>query len=156
LALVLAVTGGEDGAHEAIDILEQNFSTAPKHPSSPYWNYFRALADQRLGNHEQAIEYAELSLAEQPGWLHSHLLIANAFCMLGDTKSAQKSLDSVKEINPLLTADLYYTELTLETSGEEDIEAFCGGLKEHGFIDLSEKTEQYSNVVTGGSPHVKA
>jgi TolB-like protein len=138
LALVLAVTSGKDGAHEAIDLLEQNFTTAPKHPSSAYWNYFRALAEQRLGNHEQAIEYAELNLAGQPGWMHSHLLIANAFCVLGDIESAKKSLNSVKEINPFLTADLYYTELTLETSGADDVEAFCGGLKEHGFIGLNE------------------
>jgi adenylate cyclase len=141
LALVLAVTGGKNGAHEAIDILEQNFSTAPKHPSSPYWNYFRALADQRLGNQQQAIEYAELSLAEQPGWMHSHLVIANAFCVLGDIESAQKSLNSVKQVNPFLTADLYHTELTLETSSADDVEAFCGGLVEHGFINLSEKVE---------------
>ncbi len=139
LALVLAASGGETGANEAIDILDQNFKTAPKHPSAPYWNYFRALAEQRLGNQEAAIEYAELSLAEQPGWLHNHLLIANSKCVLGDKQSAQSSLDSVCSVNPYLTADFYYRQLFNETSGPEDINAFTGGLKKHGFIKSDEQ-----------------
>jgi len=137
LALVLAATAGKDGAHEAINILEQNFNTAPKHPSAPYWNYFRALAEQRLGNQEVAIEYAQQSLADQPGWLHNHLLIANAKCLLGDIEAARDSLENIKRINPYLTADLYYRQLVNEASGTDNVDAFAGGLLRNGFIEIN-------------------
>lgn len=141
LAMGLAINGGKEGAHEAIDILEQNFKTAPKHPSAAYWNYFRALAEQRLGNQEAAIDYAHISLAEQPGWLHNHILIANAKCMLNDKRSAQESLSSVTKMNPYLTTELFYRLLLNQTSGQEDIDAFAGGLVQHGFIKIDQPQE---------------
>jgi len=142
LALVLAASGAEDGANEAIEILEQNKKTAPKHPSMAYWNYFHALAEQRLGDHEAAIEYAMLSIAEQPGWLHSSLLIANSKAELGDLESAIMFLDSVKEVNPYLTAELYYQQLKIETVEPENIQAFAGGLIKQDLIQVENQTQQ--------------
>ena len=144
LALVLAATCGESGALEANEILDRNFSTAPKHPSAPYWNYFRALVQQRLGHQEAAIEYAQLSLSEQPGWLHNHLLIANAKCVLGDIDGAKASLDSVKQVNPFLTADLFYQQIVTEMLTDEDVDAFAGGLFANGFVSANIKKENTS------------
>ncbi len=142
LALVLAASGGEDGAKEAIEILEQNKETAPKHPSTAYWNYFRALAEQRLGDHETAIEYAMQSIAEQPGWLHSSLLVANSKAALGNREEAVMFLDSVKEVNPNLSADLYYQQLKIETVDDENIKAFSGGLIKEGLIQVESEPQQ--------------
>ena len=134
LALVLSMTGGRRGALEAITLIQDNFATAPKHPSAPYWNYFQAVAEQRLGNTNQAIELAKLSLSAQPGWVHNYYLLANAYCLKQQPDAAKKVINIAKSIVPSLTTQLYADNVYKITGGKKNAESFVGGLVDFGLI----------------------
>lgn len=135
LALLLAFTGDEEGAVEAQKIIYDNFVAAPKHPATPYWNYFLAISEQRLGHHDSAIELAKSSLLSQPGWVHSHYVVANSHCINGNYDAAKEAIDSALAINPYLTPALHAENVYLITGCEEKSQTFVGGLKKCGFIE---------------------
>ncbi len=89
---VCCVTAGRKGALEAITLIQDNFATAPQHPSAAYWNYFQAMAEQRLGNNYLAIELANESLLAQPALGYSYYLLANAFCMNQQSEAVRQRL----------------------------------------------------------------
>lgn len=134
LALTLALTGGEAGAKEALKIIADNFATAPKHPSVPYWYFFQAIAEQRLGNHDEAIELAEKCLARHPAWVFAWLVIANAHCENNDTEDASAALQQAAGVNPFLTIDLYAQNTYRITGSKERAQPFIGGLIKQGLI----------------------
>ena len=135
LALLLALTGGEERATEAQHLIQENFATAPKHPSAPYWDFFLAIAEQRLGNNDEAIELAKISLIGQPGWVHNYFIMANAYCLNDDHEAAQVAIENAATINPYLTTQLYAENVYRITGSEEESESFVGGLKKHRFIE---------------------
>lgn len=135
LALTLAITAGEKGAQEALELIQENFEIAPKHPSSPYWNFFKSMAEQRLGQHEKAIESAQLSLSEQPDYIHCHIVIANSYGFLGNTAETKKSVKTAAMIIPLLTMEKYRQHFRRSTGSNEQANPFVGGLQKQGFID---------------------
>lgn len=137
LALTLSVTGGIDGAKEAIELVDENFSIAPKHPSSPYWNFFKAMAAQRLGQHEIAIECLQTSLSEQPEWIHSYIVMANAYCMLGDKTAAAEALEHAAQVNPFLTMERYQSHMVNTCDSEDSQRAFLDGLRKLGFMEAN-------------------
>lgn len=135
LALLLGLTGSEDEAREAQQLIDENFATAPKHPSAPYWNFFAAIADQRLGQQELAIKLAKKSLIGQPGWVHNYFVIANGHCVLGDIDAAKIAIENALTINPFLTAQLY-AENVYRICGADtaQAEAFTGGMKQYELV----------------------
>ena len=96
---------------------------------STYFLFFAALAEQRLGRHEQAIEFAENSVEQQPGWTHSLYLIANSKLMLGDSKAALTAIERATQINPFLTHDLYVDNLLRICGSEVVARPFTAGLQ---------------------------
>lgn len=135
LALLLGFTGGERGAKEAQQIIYENFATAPSHPSVPYWMFFLAVAEQRLGNSDTAIDLAKQSLAGQPMWVHNYFIIANAYCLVDDRESAFNALREAAKINPVLTAQLFAENVYRIVGGSEKAEPFVGGLKKHKLVE---------------------
>lgn len=135
LALLLALTGGDDGARECLQIVRENFATAPKHPSAPYWNFFLAIAEQRLGNNEKAVELAKQSLIGQPGWVHNYFIMANAYCLADDREAANVAIENAATINPYLTTQFYADNVYRIVGDESGSEPFVGGLKKHRLID---------------------
>lgn len=134
LALLLALSGGEEGAREARQLVLENFATAPKHPSAPYWNFFLAVAEERLGNNDKAVEYAKESLIGQPSWIHNYFIMANAYCLNDDRDAAKVALDNAASINPYLTPQLHAENIYRIAGNQEESEPFVGGLKKYGFI----------------------
>ncbi len=134
LALLLSFTGGEEGAQEAREIIEDNFATAPKHPAAPYWNYFLAVAEQRLGNHDAAIDLVESSLEGQPGWIHSYFLLANSLFVNGNADLAKSTLQKASEISPYLTAKLYAENVLRIVGDTESSQPFLTGLEKGGCL----------------------
>ena len=128
LALTLSLTGGEAGAKEAREIIADNITTAPKHPSLPYWYFFQSVAEQRLGNHDLAIELAEKCLARHPEWVHAWLVIANACCENNDTEAASTAIAKAAGFNPYLTVDLFAQNVYRITGSRERAQPFIGGL----------------------------
>lgn len=130
LALLLALTGGKAGAREARELIADNFATAPKHPAAAYWNYFLAMAEQNLGNHQVAIELAQLSLRGQPGWIFNYYLLANSQCLSGDRHAAQSTLATASSVSPYLNVQLYVDNVLRICGSYELAEPFIAGLVE--------------------------
>ena len=135
LALLLALTGGEDGAKESMQLVRENFATAPEHPSGPYWYFFLAIAEQRLGNNDEALEHAKQSLIGQPGWVHNYFVMANIYGLRDDGESANRAIEDALAINPFLTTELYADNVYRIVGGEENAQPFVGGLKQLGLIE---------------------
>ncbi len=135
LALLLSLTGGEEGAREGRQLVLENFATAPKHPSAPYWNFFLAFAEQRLGNNEKAVSLAKESLVGQPSWIHNYFIMANAYCLEDDVEAARAAIDNALSINPYLTTQLYAENVYLIVGGKDEAEPFVGGLREYRLIE---------------------
>lgn len=129
LALFAAMTQGEAGAHEALQLIAENFETAPKHPSTSYWHFFQSLAEQGLGNHDAAIDFANRALLGQPSWVHAYFVIANAYGEMGDEKAARQAIDSALKINPYLTPELYADNVYRMSGTKDKSAAFVGGLE---------------------------
>ncbi len=134
LALALTVTAGTKGAEEAIELIDENFNIAPKHPSAPYWNFFKGMAAQRLGQHDLTIECVQTSLSEQPEWIHSYIVMANSYCMLDNKAAASEALNNAAQVNPFLTMERYQQHMINTTDGEDTNQAFLGGLRKQGFV----------------------
>ncbi len=135
LALLLALTGSDEEAHEAVQLIEDNMATAPHHPSTPYWEFFMAVAKERLGETQEAVKLAEASLTGQPGWVHNYYIIANACAMRDDLEGAKDALQTATLINPFLTPDLYADNVRRIVGSEAGAEPFIGGLKKHQLIE---------------------
>ncbi len=135
LSLLLAVSGGEEGANEALTLLAENFATAPKHPSAPYWSSFQAIAEQAKGNHDIAIAKSKESLIGQPAWVHAYYVMANSQCELGQKDAAASTLKQVSGINPLMSAELYEQNMILMCGGQAKTPPFIEGFRKCGFIE---------------------
>ncbi|RBP51567.1 hypothetical protein [Arenicella xantha] len=134
LALLLAFTGDEADVEEAEQLILENFATAPKHPSAPYWNFFLAVVELRHKNYEQVISLTKKSLIQQPGWVHNYFLMANAHCELGDESSAIIAIENAATINPHLTSQLFAENVYRIVGGQEHASWFVDGLKEYKLI----------------------
>ena len=135
LALALAFTAGEAGAREARQLLEENFHIAPKHPSTPYWRFFLAVAEQALGNYRESIELCTRSLQSQPGWVHNYFFRANAHALLGDREAALRDLASAAGLNPLLSPALYLDNVRRITGSDARSAQFVVGLLQAGLVE---------------------
>ncbi len=135
LALALALTGGEAGAQEARELIDDNLATAPKHPSVPYWYFFQSIAEQYLGNHDDSIELAGKCLTRQPEWVHGWLVIANSQCEKDDLEAANVAIQNAAAINPYLTVPLYAQNVYRITGSQEKALPFVGGFARQGMID---------------------
>ena len=135
LALLLAVSGGEDGAKEALELIADNFATAPKHPSAPYWYSFQAISEQALGNHETAIALCQESLIGQPSWVHAYYVMANSQCELDQKQDAEHTLKLVKAINPYMNAKLYEENMVLMCGAKEKTGPFVEGFRKQELIE---------------------
>lgn len=134
LAMTLALTRGAAGAYEAKQLIDENFTIAPKHPSVPYWFFFMACAEQCLGNYAASVVLCTRSLRGQPGWVHNHYLLANAQAILGDMGAARRSIAAATAINPYLTAALFVENIRNISGSDFLATPFVRGLLESGLV----------------------
>lgn len=134
LALLLAFTEGDEGAEEARQIIANNFATAPKHPSAPYWQFFWAVAEQRLGNYDIAEELLHKSLFGQPGWIHSYYVLANSQCMVGNIEGAKQTISKAGQVSSHLNATLHVDNLVRICGSEDAAKPFSAGLERAGLL----------------------
>lgn len=132
LAMTLAFVGGREGAVEAKQIIADNLDIAPRHPSKPYWIWFQALAEQRLGNHDAVVRLTEESLFSQPGWIYNYYHMANSLCHLGRIDDASRALASAQDINPCLTPSFFVDNVNRITRDKKISSAFVKGLIDAG------------------------
>ena len=134
LAMTLGFTGDDADAREAKQLLEENLEIAPKHPSVPYWRFFMAVTEQKLGNYEESVQLCTRSLQGQPYWVHNYFLMANAHCVLGNTAAAERDLASAAAINPYLTPQLYVANVMRICGSNVVAGAFVRGLLQYDLV----------------------
>lgn len=136
LAMLLSLTGDDDSAREARELMRDNFSIAPNHPATAYWVFFNALAEQRLGNHQRVIELTQKSVMAQPGWTQNYFTMANSYCLLGKIDEAQAAIAQGEKTNPALTAQYYAENIVRICRQKSNHLPFVKGLSNAGLITL--------------------
>lgn len=134
LAFNLAWTGSEEDAAEALRILDGLLKMAPKHPSRPYWHYFRGGALLRLGDLAGSMSANRRVLELQPAFYLAHLALANLHGLRGEQAEAEASYQQVRAINPGLTADFAAEQTRIICLTEENFEPFFAGLRAAGLL----------------------
>ncbi len=134
LAFNLGWCGDENDTREAVAITDRLLASAPRHPSRPYWHYFRATALTRLGELEQAEAAAASALEVQPAFNVALFVIANARGCRGDLEGARAAMEQSLAINPLLTPEVATERLRIICTSDEKAEPMIRGLREAGLI----------------------
>jgi Predicted integral membrane protein len=128
LGLCLGWTGEGRDLGEAQSIFDRLIRNTPDHPSLPYWLYFKAGLCAREGKYQEAADCACRSAELQPRFTLSLLEYANALGFMGRHEEACEVMSKVYAINPMLTQDLYVSQITLTTGSPERAEGHIGGL----------------------------
>jgi DNA-binding SARP family transcriptional activator len=95
--------GGRPG--EALEWVERLQEISPSDPLRGFYGCVRAIAHYLLGDDVAAIENAELSVAEHPGWLTSELILAAACYRAGRCVEARSVAGRIAARYPSLTRD---------------------------------------------------
>jgi adenylate cyclase len=77
------------------------------------------------GQHEQAVEWAQKAIREQPRWTGSYRALASSLAHLGQTEAARSALGQLMEIDPTFSLD-FIRRFYLPSSGRE---VFVSGLR---------------------------
>ncbi len=134
LGFNLGLTGADKEAQEAVDILDRLLKIAPKHPSTPYWNFFRASALQHLGRLEEAEKSAHEVLRKQPVYYLAWLLLANVYGRKGELEEAREAAQKAQAINPMLSPQLFAERIVTICKSNQAAEPFIDGLQSAGLI----------------------
>lgn len=135
LGFNLGLTGGEEEAREAVEILDRLMNIAPKHPSTPYWNFFRSIPLMSLGDLDGAEKASHNVLKVQPAYYLSWWVLANIHGRRGEQEKVTDAVQKAQAINPLLTAQHFAQNLRTICMSDEAAEPYIGGLKKAGLVE---------------------
>ncbi len=134
LAYNLGFTGEGEELDESLEILDRLLKMAPRHPSRPYWLYFKAGTLVRAGRLEEARQMAERAIDLQPAYYLAHLTLANIHGRLGNLDEAREYYQQVLAINPVMTTEFALEQYRSICNSEERAEAFVSGLRNAGLL----------------------
>lgn len=134
LGFNLGLTGEEDEAREAVEILNRLLKTAPKHPSTPYWQFFLANALLHLGQVDDAQHSAKVVLRKQPAYYTAWLVLANIYGRQGELDKSRDAVLKAQAINPLLTPQMFADAVLTICITQERAEPHITGLRTAGLI----------------------
>ncbi len=135
LGLNLGWIGQGEDLEEAVEILNRLLKVAPKHPSTPYWNYFLSSALLRQGKVEEAEAAAQAVVKLQPSFYLAWISLANIYGQLGNNEKAREVADQSLAINPLLSLQMAADNMRVVSMSDEAVEPLISGLRDAGFID---------------------
>jgi TolB-like protein/cytochrome c-type biogenesis protein CcmH/NrfG len=135
LGFNLGLTGGDEEAGEAVEILDRLLDVAPRHPSIPYWKFFRSAAFMNLGDLDKAEQDSHDVLKIQPAYYLSWWVLANTHGRKGEQEKALDAMQQAQAINPLLTAQHFAQNLRTICMSDEAAGPFTVGLKRAGLIE---------------------
>ncbi len=138
LGMNLGWIGNEEETEEALGIFECLLKLAPKHPSMPYWNYFKATTLTRLGRLEEAIEASDAAIKSQPHFYLTWINLANIRGRMGEYELAREMFGKSAAINPYLTADLAAERMRAVCMTDEVAEPLISGLRAAGLLENSD------------------
>ena len=138
LGMNLGWIGNEEETEEALGIFERLLKLAPKHPSMPYWNYFKATTLTRLGRLEEAIEASDAAIKSQPHFYLTWINLANIRGRMGEYELAREMFGKSAAINPYLTADLAAERMRAVCMTDEVAEPLISGLRAAGLLENSD------------------
>lgn len=130
LGFALGWGGAEDADVEESDaILQRIHETAPEHPLSGFWPFFRSSALVRLGRHPEAIEACRRGAESYPGFVFMWLALANALALDGQVAPADDALARAREANEAVTAARYADLVRRQARGLGAVEVNLAGLR---------------------------
>lgn len=137
LSFPLGWSGDRTQTEEAVTILDRLLTMAPKHPSRPYWLYFRANALVRLDRLDEAERDARKTLDLQPSWFLSWVTLANIYGRQDKYDEARHAMDKCRKIHPLITADFVVMSTRRICLSDAAAEPLLTGLFKAGMVDES-------------------
>lgn len=146
LAFNLGWTGTDEDAAEAVAIIDRLLRMAPRHPSSPYWNYFKATACARLARIDDGIAAGLESCAAQPGFYVTLNALANLYGMKGDLDQARDMWSKAAAINPFMTPELYAAGVQIICMTPEHSEPMLLGLRKAGILTTENSAHTLEQV----------
>lgn len=135
LSFPLGWTGTPEEAEEAVSIIDRLLAMAPKHPSRPYWLYFRSTAQARLDNLDEAEGNARKTLELQPSWFLAWVALANIHGRRGDAAAARHAMDQCQQIHPLITGSFVVDQVRTICMSDAAAEPLLSGLFAAGLVD---------------------
>jgi len=135
LGFNLGLTGEDDEAREAVEILNRLLRVAPNHPSTPYWQFFLSSAFQHLGQLDEAQHSAQAVLKKQPAYYLAWLLLANVHGRQGQLDKSRDAALKAQAINPMLTPQLFADRILTICMTQEGAEPHVAGLRTASLIE---------------------
>ncbi len=135
LSFPLAWSGNQADVEEAVTILDRVLSMAPKHPSRPYWLYFRANALIRLGRLAEAENDARKALDLQPAWYLAWISLANIHGLRGEMHKARESMNKCLEIHPLMSGRFYVERCRVICLDDAAADPLVRGMFDAGLVE---------------------
>jgi adenylate cyclase len=120
-----------DNVELGVNLLKRAFRLNPNPPTHYY--QILAMAYNRIGQHEKAIDLLEKALSGDPDHLSSHLALVISYVYLNRNEEARKAVDEVLRINPNFSLD-YFAKMYPDKN-KENIERVIGALRKAGLPD---------------------
>ncbi|HTP74816.1 MAG TPA: tetratricopeptide repeat protein, partial [Burkholderiaceae bacterium] len=127
LGLGLVFAGKAD---DGLTSLREALRLSPIDKFSFLWIYLLGLASFLLGRDEEALDLAERSLRERPGFPANHRLRAACLVLLGRVDEARGSIDESMRLAPNATLSTLRARLPLQR--DADYERYANALRQAG------------------------
>jgi len=134
LGFNLGWSGNAKQKEEALSIYERLMTIAPKHPSTPYWNYFKMAPLVAMERFDEALHASDLVIEAQPQFYINYIARANIFGRLGEHEKAREALQTWLAINPCQTPELAAATIRGICTSDELAEPFLCGLRSAGIL----------------------
>jgi class 3 adenylate cyclase/tetratricopeptide (TPR) repeat protein len=135
LGFVLGFGSAEEGAARDADaLLTRVRETNPEHPLAGFWPFFHSSALLRLGRIPQTIDSCQEGVEALPGFVFTHLALANALALGGQLDPARAALTRAAEVNKRMTPADYSTLVERQSQGIAAAQINLEGLRKLGVL----------------------
>lgn len=135
LGFAIGWAGTEDAcAQESDALLRRVRETNAEHPLAGFWPFFHSSALLRLGRIDDTIEGCRVGVEALPGFVFTHLALANALALNGEASQARDALARVPDVNEEMTPARYAELVTRQSQGIQAVEINLEGLRTLGAL----------------------
>ncbi len=135
LGFVIGWAGADEASvRDADALLTRIRETNPEHPLSGFWPFFHSSTQLRLGRVGDTIEACRQGVETLPGFVFTHLALANALALDGALEQARDALARVPEANDGMTPARYAELVVRQSQGLPEAEINLEGLRKLGAL----------------------
>ena len=135
LGCVIGWACPEDAAARESDaLLRRVRETHPEHPLAGFWPFFHSSALLRLGRVGDAVAGCRFGVEARPGFVFTHLALANALALDGSADAAREALARVPAVNGRMTPPRYAALVARQSRGIPAASVNLDGLRQLGAL----------------------